>query len=360
MTQWLFEVPEDLRAFLAEVVARLDARPAAGALDAEDALQSGCGYGGRVAGTDAFRFVYFTEARDERWTLSLTEKEIRAVAAGAQRKVAPRVEPIGHRVRPRPSGEAILQWGASGREAMRVQSAAELAAALEGVRALGERRPQAFRLWSRRDDLLRGVVSGGECALQVVWSDGTYARSEGRGGAHEALRAQDVDGEPVDARREHCVAWAEARAVALGFAEDGEIGALRTVATAEPDLVLAAAGGRRGVLADLGPVAAALEDASLAVPSSAGEGATLTEGDEDLRWARELLAALGARRLVELEDEARAARGVAQLLREHGEDALGSHEEAEELAEAIAALPGVGELYASADELREALRGSAG
>src|ERR1041385_3724752 len=64
------------------VVDDLDA-PAGGKLvDAEDAFQDPCGYGGRVDGS--YRFHYLTHDGAYRWTIALAEHEIRAIADGLQ------------------------------------------------------------------------------------------------------------------------------------------------------------------------------------------------------------------------------------------------------------------------------------
>jgi hypothetical protein len=86
----------------------------------------------------------------------------------------------------------------------------------------------------------------------------------------------------------------------------------------------------------------------------------LEEGDEDLAWARRLIERLCQAKLLELSDPIEAAIEVARLLRESGDEALAAHEEAEELAEAIADLRSVAELYATADELRQGLRDTCG
>jgi hypothetical protein len=70
-----------------------------------------------------------------------------------------------------------------------------------------------------------------------------------------------------------------------------------------------------------------------------------------------LLASL---ELIELEDGAQAARGLSRLLRERGDEAMASHEEAEELLEQVAALAGVSEIFATVDELRRALKEASG
>ncbi|HEY3445828.1 MAG TPA: hypothetical protein VGK67_05650 [Myxococcales bacterium] len=361
MTEWVFEVPEDLRAFLLEVVEAIDQVPAqerAQAFRAEDAFQSGCGYGGRDG--ERFRFVYFPERRGERWILALDEAEIRAFAGGARRLLTPRIEKAERKPQRWPSGEGLLVWGRTSREAMAAGDLQELACALEALRGQGKRSPQVFRLWSRLDDLLRAVVFEDRCALQVAFQDGTCLRTQGDPAAPGELEAEDVDGTQFKVRWAHALAWEQVAQALPTFVQTGELGSLPTQDTSEPRLAQLASLGRRGALHDLGPVPRGLEGTSLAVPTPESAIPALTEGDEDLAWARGVLDWLGSLALVELEDAAAAARGLAELLRERGDEAVDSLEEAEELLEQMAGLAGFSEIFASVDELRRALKESSG
>ncbi|MGC4122250.1 MAG: hypothetical protein QM765_48240 [Myxococcales bacterium] len=191
MTEWVFQAPEDLRGFFAEVLAAIGLVPPearARAFGAEDAFQSGCGYGGWVPqGGGRFRLVYFPEGRGERWILLLDEAELRALASGAKRLLTPRIEKVERKAQRWPSGEGLLVWGRTNREAMAAGDREELACALEALRAQGAETPQSFRLWSRMDDLARVVVHGDRCALLVAFPDGTCACTDAgtAGGAPE-------------------------------------------------------------------------------------------------------------------------------------------------------------------------------
>lgn len=55
-----FFVPNDFRAFMRSVVAYLDTPNDDMFLDADDALDAECGYGGRIDGVDTYRFKYIT------------------------------------------------------------------------------------------------------------------------------------------------------------------------------------------------------------------------------------------------------------------------------------------------------------
>jgi len=366
MTEWVFEVPGDLRSFLAEVAEALDRVPPGereARFKAEDVFQSGCGYGGRDrAGDGRFRFVYFPEGRGERWILTLDERDVRAFAGGARRLLTPRIEKAERKPQRWPSGEGLLVWGRTSREAMAAGDRAELACALEALRARGAVRPQAFRLWSRMDDLLRAVVHRDRCALAVAVQGGGCVRTAGAAEAPpDELVAADVDGVGLRVCAAHFLPWSQVAPALAAFVQSGELAALPTVETSEPRLAQLASLGRRGALHDLGPVPRGLEGTSLSPPARGPpEGATLREGDEDLAWARGVLDLLASLELIELEDGAQAARGLSRLLRERGDEAMASHEEAEELLEQVAALAGVSEIFATVDELRRALKEASG
>src|SRR5579859_4134610 len=114
-----FLVPDDFRAFMRTVVLDLDA-PAGGKLvDAEDAFQDECGYGGRVDGS--YRFHYLTRDGVHRWVIPLSEREIRAIADGLQIEADGERAEIS-RVHDRaPSGEPLLIWGPYNGDALAVR-----------------------------------------------------------------------------------------------------------------------------------------------------------------------------------------------------------------------------------------------
>lgn len=363
MTQWAFEVPHDLRSFFAEVVEALDRLPEgerAQAFRAEDSLQSGCGYGGREPGGGRLRFVYFPERRGERWVLLLEEREVRAFAGGAKKLLTPRIEKADRRAQRWPSGEGLLVWGGTSREAMAAGNLEELARALEALRSQATSAPQVFRLWSRMDDLMRAVVCRDRCALEVAFQDGTCVRSEGGSGGCDDLGARDVDGWTYRVAWDRCLPWTQVVPVLPVFVHKGEVEPLQMVEATDRRLQQQASLGRRGVLHGLGPVPRGLEDTSLAVAAPGWEAPALREGTEDHAWARRVLDWMDAYGLVELEDEAVAARGLASLLRNRGDEAMASLEEAEELLDQTAELEGVTEVFATVDQLRRAMKETVG
>src|SRR5688572_26694445 len=78
----LFEIPDDFRAFMQQVVAYLDIPSDDKFLDAEDALQNAVGYGGRIDGAGTYRFVYITADGHAKWELVLPETAVRDIADG--------------------------------------------------------------------------------------------------------------------------------------------------------------------------------------------------------------------------------------------------------------------------------------
>ncbi|MBI5542837.1 MAG: hypothetical protein HY901_03035 [Deltaproteobacteria bacterium] len=349
MAKRSFEVPDDFRDFLREVVKILEGARERSLLDAEDALQSGCGYGGRVDGCDGYQFVYFSETSRERWTVRLGERQIREIAGGRLREVpAEVVSTARQRCSGAGEGDTLLLWGQQAHDALVAEDAQGLAEGLDALHRLAQRRPCGFQVWSRFDDLLHGVLFEDECALQVVWSNGARVSTRREGGAEPRLQIRWADS----------LSWKVVRPAVLEFARTCQIGELPTDPSADPGLVLVALQGRRAALSRLGEVSRSLAQTSLrdALQGGKESGSALREGDEDLGWARRVLKALVEEGLLEIEDEGVAARGLARLLRDVGDEAVASHEEAEELAEALADLAGVGELYASVDELRRALR----
>jgi hypothetical protein len=283
------EVPGDLRSFLAEVAEALDRVPPGereARFKAEDVFQSGCGYGGRDrAGDGRFRFVYFPEGRGERWILTLDERDVRAFAGGARRLLTPRIEKAERKPQRWPSGEGLLVWGRTSREAMAAGDRAELACALEALRARGAVRPQAFRLWSRMDDLLRAVVHRDRA--RWPWPSRAAAAS----GPRATPRRRRTSWSPPTwtgsacASARHFLPWSQ---WPRRWRPSSRAGSWRRCprgderAAARP----ARLAGRRGALHDLGPVPRGLEGTSLSPPARGPpEGATLREGDEDLAWA---------------------------------------------------------------------------
>mgnify|MGYP007096650416 CR=1 FL=1 len=89
-TSATIDVPEDLRAFLADVLELIDADDeAATRTESDDLLQSECGYGGLLdAATGRYRFTYLPDTPDGgRWTFDLLRPQIVELATGAVKQV---------------------------------------------------------------------------------------------------------------------------------------------------------------------------------------------------------------------------------------------------------------------------------
>src|SRR4051812_14516049 len=138
-----FLVPDDFRAFLRSVVEELDAPAGGERVDAEDAFQDACGYGGPVDG--AYRFHYLTRDGMQRWTIALSEHEIRAIADGLQIEAEGERAEIAHRHHREPSGEPLLIWGTYDGDALTVRSLDDLVAALEVLRLAAADEPRVLR-----------------------------------------------------------------------------------------------------------------------------------------------------------------------------------------------------------------------
>lgn len=373
-----FLVPDDFRAFLRSVVEDLDAPDGGTQVDAEDAFQDACGYGGRVG--DAYRFHYLTRDGMQRWTIALAEHEIRAIADGLQIEADGECAEIAHRHHRAPSGEPLLIWGTYDDDALTVRSLDDLVTALEVLRLAAAEEPRVLRVWSPSDDQLVAAIWRDHCALYVLESADGYATSSGDPRRTDAFEVLDHDGSRLVVRWADCVAWPAACRALSRFAAHGELGPEIAVERRIPSqLLMHGELDRQAVLATRTEPAHDPRSSSLvrmtasAVPVVLSDSVDTTvpvePGRVDLpelvAWARRLIELLFARALVELDDLPDDSRGIDELcyqlsglLQAHGDEAEHALDTAEWLANEIGALRGIRKLFATGGDLQLALRRS--
>jgi hypothetical protein len=368
-----FLVPEDFRAFMQSVVADLDT-PGDKLVDAEDAFQTDCGYGGRVEGS--YRFHYLTPDGTHRWTLALAEHEIRAIADGLQIEAEGQRAELTRAGQREPTGEPLLIWGAYNDDALAVRSLDDLVAALETLRLHALDEPRIVRMWSPRDDQLVAALWRDHCALYILESADGYATSTGDAARSDSFEVLDHDGYPLTVPWADCVAWPVACRALIRFASHGDLGSEVAVEGRIPSqLLMHGEHDRQAVLEQRAAPARSPASSSLprltptpvpvAVPEAGDTTAPVERivlGTADLAaWARRLVQLLFARELIELEPGPRLDEICYQLgglLQAHGDEAEHALDTAEWLANEIASIRGIRALFATGGDLQLVLRRS--
>jgi hypothetical protein len=336
-----FTIPDEFRAFMREVAAKVDWGDRA-ELVGPEAVSHECGRGGLVPNSDTFRFTYLVKDDGGRWEIELSEQQIRDIASGLIDEVdaAPIVE--GTRVR---RGEPLLVWGEYDEDALRIRSAADLAIALDAMFALSASRPCVLRLWSTGDEQAVAAMHSPDVAVYVV--GGGYGRSVGDPTRDDSIDIIDHDVGPVPIPGSDCIPWRVARAALLRFAEHGDLGDEVILDGSIPTQFLmlgdfdrdAELATRRDPVGD--PVQSS-------IPRKAPQG----------EWAKRLVRSLVELQLIEIDMhilDAIVAR-VAILLIRSGDDAIDSPEIANALARDLERIRGVGALFATGGDLQIALR----
>ena len=369
----LFLVPDDFRAFMRSVVDDLDARSGK-LVDAEDAFQDTCGYGGRIDGT--FRFHYLTRDGVHRWTIALAEHEIRAIADGLQIEVDGECAEVAPDPGREPTGEPLLIWGAYNDDALTVRNLDDLVAALETLRLHALDEPRVLRVWSPRDDQLVAALWRDHCALYVLESADGYATSSGDPQRTDAFEVLDHDGNALVVPWADCVAWPVACRALVRFAAHGDLGSEIAVEGRIPSqLLMHGELDRQTVLAMRAEPAREPRGSSLlrmtplpvpvAVPEVVDATAPVERAPlgvaELAAWGRRLIQLLFARELIELD----AGTGMDEicyqlsgLLQAHGDEAEHALDTAEWLANEIGSIRGIRKLFATGGDLQVALRRS--
>ena len=366
-----FLIPDDFREFMKAVVVYLDTEAPDGNrfLDAEDALDAECGYGGRIDGIDTYRFKYITPDGIRRWEVVISEAQIRDIAIGILIEVDAEPFDIVRTTRREPVGEPLMIWGEYAEDALHVRSEAELLGAIDVLHASSLESPRVLRMWSAADDQLVAVLWGERCALYVVESPDGYATSVGDQTLTESFEVADHEGRTLTVPFADCVSWDYARRALVRFVEHSDLGDIPVEGRIPSLLLMMGDVDRKAALAARAEAPRELARSSLprmltAIPMPVEEAEDLTSpveveaplGPMELsQWARRLIDMLDARELIVFDkgpnlDE--ISYQLGSLLGTHAVDAEHSLDTAEWLANEIGAVRGVSKLFASGGDLQ--------
>lgn len=363
------------------VVARLDGPGGTLGLDAEDALDADCGYGGRIDGVDTYRFRYITSDGQHRWDLVISEEQIRDIADGLLIEIHGTPFDLVRTKRGTPSGYPLLVWGPLAADALHVRDRLELETAIDLLHDASIDEPRFLRMWSAAEDQLVAALWDEYNALYVVESHEGYATSMGDASLREAYVVADPEGNPLTVPLADCVSWEYARRALLRFVEDGDLGDIATDGRIPSSLLMMGEVDRVAAIHARGQVPTELVRSSLGMPPSAGDLTTPVQIQvspaledsgrieltmplgplEAAAWARRLVDALLARALIELVPRANLddlTYQLAGLLEEHDTAAAQSLDAASWLARKIGLLRGVATMFASGEQLQVLLRRS--
>lgn len=333
------QIPDELRAFLREVAAKLDWEDRA-ALVGPEALECECARGGRLEGGDAYRFTYFARDGHGRFEIVVREQEIRDIAAGLVDELLAEAHAPDTRTA---RGEPLLVWGEYAEDALRIRSSRDLEAALDALHAISMNVPCTARLWSSADDQAFVALNGDECAIYVVTDYGTSVGDARRTDGFELV---DHDTGQLAIPGSDCIPWSLARPALLGFVDTGQLGEVQLEGRIPSQLLSLGDFDRATMLATRrNPTA---DPALSSLPGRTPYGS----------WAERLLGGLIELSLIEIDTSIRddiTAR-LSMLLLAHGDDAQDQPEPAQKLAKELARLRGVGALFATAGDLQIALR----
>jgi hypothetical protein len=345
MARMSFQISDELRAFLRQVVVRIDWSEDGNSLVGPDAFADECCSGGRADG-DVYEFAYLGRDGESRWKLALREQQIRDIVGGQLTEIDADREDIAQRTQ---RGDALIVWGEYADDGMRVRTQRELAIALDALHAAAAEPDAAksLRLWSTADDQLFAVIYGEQCAIYVVQYRDGYGTSAGDPTRTETFAITDHDAGMLVVPWADCVPWPVARSALLGFAETGELGDEVGLDGRIP-----------GALLILGDTTRESELATRGTPNADPARTSLLRVNPFARWARRLIDALRGLELIELLDLRLDAvtLSLAAILAAHGEDALDSLRIAERLTNEIGAAKGVDRMFATPGDLQVALR----
>lgn len=342
MTKQALHIPDELRVFMRDVASKIDFGEQ-NALVGPSALSCECASGGRVEGTDVYRFMYYATDGHQRWELEVRERQIHDIASGALFELD--ATPLEANTRTN-RGEPLLVWGEYDDDALRVRTLGDLATALDALVTIGGVLPCLIRLWSVADDQVVGALNGPWVALYVVASSHGYGTSVGqpRDGSFELL---DHDVGAMSVAWSACLAWRVARPALLRFAEHGTLG---------DDVALD--GSIPSQLLMLGDYDRAAELETRRPPPVDPARSSLPEKSPHGAWALRLVRSLVDLQLIEIDasiEDAIIAR-LAMLLAQVGADVVESADAAHHLAKQLERVRGVGALFATGGDLQIALR----
>jgi hypothetical protein len=336
-------IPDELRVFMRDVASKLDFGDPS-SLVGPSALSCECASGGRVEGTDVYRFMYYATDGHQRWELELRERQIQDIASGALFELdATALEPNTRTNR----GEPLLVWGEYDDDALRVRTLGDLATALDALQAIGGVLPCLIRLWSVADDQVVCALNGPWAALYVVASTHGYGTSVGEATRDGSFELLDHDVGSMTVAWANCLAWQIARPALLRFAEHGTLGDHVTLDGSIPSQLLM-----------LGDYDRAAELETRRPPPVDPARSSLPEKSPHGAWAHRLLRSLVDLQLIEIDtsiEDAITAR-LAMLLAQAGIDIVESSDAAHQLAKQLERVRGVGALFATGGDLQIALR----
>lgn len=340
----LFKIPDDFRAFMREVAAKVDFGEIGTAVG-DYALEHECGRGGRVEqGRDIYRFTYLTKDGAGRWEITLREQEIRDIAGGILVEVPAVLLAQGTRTS---RGDALVVWGEYDDDALRIRTVTDLGIALDGMHARGTHEPCMVRIWSPSDEQAVAVFHGFECAIYIVHSVDGYGRSVGDPTRSDTFELVDHDVGSVEIASADLVPWRVARPALVRFVEYGSLGESVIMEGSIPTQFLFLGDfDRAAELATRRPPPA--DPALSSLPSKVPQG----------EWAKRLMTSLLELQLIEIDMQIKdniIAR-VAMLLVQYGDDALDTPDAANKLAKEVERVRGVGALFATGGDLQIALR----
>lgn len=336
-------IPDDLRVFMRDVASKLDWGEQSD-LVGPTAMQCECASGGRVEGTDVYRFTYLGADGRQRWELEVRERQIHDIASGSLFELD--ATPLDPNTRTH-RGEPLLVWGEYDDDALRVRTLGDLATALDALAAIGGVMPCLIRLWSVADDQLICALDGPWAAVYVVASTHGYGTSVGDPTRTDAFEIVDHDAGALSIAWSDCLPWRIVRPALLKFAEQGTLGDGVILDGRIPSqLLMLGDYDRAAELETRRPPP--VDPARSSLPEKAPQGA----------WARRLLRSLTEIQLIEIDtsiEDAIIAR-LAMLLVQAGFEPLDSPDAAQQLAKKIERIRGVGALFATGGDLQIALR----
>jgi hypothetical protein len=340
-----FQIPDEFRVLMRDVTSQLDWEDDQTTLIGPDAITTECGRGGRVEGTDVYRFVYFARDGHNRWEIELREQQIRDIAAGNLSEIdAEELEPS---TQTKAHGEPLLVWGEYDEDALRVRTLGDLEIALDALYTIGSHQACLIRLWAPNDAQIVAVLNHLECALYVVRSEQGYGSSVGDPTRQETFELGDHDVGTITVPYSDCVPWHTARAALLAFAGAGEVGDTVILDGSIPSHLMM-----------LGDYDRATELQTRRPPPVDPARSSLPEKTPAGMWAQRLISALVELQLIEIDlsiTDAIRAR-ITLLLTSLGHDAMDSVDKATELAKQVEKVRGVGALFATGGDLQIALR----
>lgn len=339
-----FKIPDDFRAFMREVAAKVDFGEIGTAVG-DNALEHPCGRGGRIEhGSTTYRFTYLGQDGHSRWEIELREQQIRDIASGLIDHVEATQLAEGTRTQ---RGDALVVWGEYDEDALSVRSTTELYIALDAMQGASMFAPLLLRMWGSADQQCVAALNGLDCAIYVVASEAGYGRTVGDPTRNDSFTVVDHDVGSVDVPWADVIPWRTAREALVRFAERGDVGEQVLLDGSIPTQFLM-----------LGDYDRAAELETRRPPPTDPAKSSLPAKAPQGEWAKRLIKSLLELHLIEVDMQivnAVIAR-IAILLIMRGDDALDSPEAAHQLAKEVERVRGVGALFATAGDLQIALR----